>query len=81
MDWRFNTQKSSLCVRVIKAIHGDDRKIGKCSESCHTSIWRDIVKEMEVFKKQGTSIYSFLHKKLGNGANTFFMRMFGKYGV
>nr|GFC64136.1 RNA-directed DNA polymerase, eukaryota [Tanacetum cinerariifolium] len=58
--------------RVIKAIHGDDGKIGRNSKSGHTSIWHDIVQEMEVFKKQGTDICTFMHNKLGNGANTFF---------
>nr|GFA37552.1 RNA-directed DNA polymerase, eukaryota, reverse transcriptase zinc-binding domain protein [Tanacetum cinerariifolium] len=53
--WRFTTHKSSLWARVIKAIHGDDGKIGKNSKSGHTSIWRDIVQEMEVFKKQEQS--------------------------
>ncbi|GJY59947.1 RNA-directed DNA polymerase, eukaryota, reverse transcriptase zinc-binding domain protein [Tanacetum coccineum] len=70
--WRFITQKTSLWARVIKAIHGDDGKIGKNTKSGHVSIWREIVQEMEVFKKQGTDIYSFIHKKLGNGSNTIF---------
>nr|GEV89129.1 RNA-directed DNA polymerase, eukaryota, reverse transcriptase zinc-binding domain protein [Tanacetum cinerariifolium] len=46
--WRFTTNKSSLWARVIKAIHGDDEKIGRNSKSGHTSIRRDIVQEMEV---------------------------------
>nr|GFA48807.1 RNA-directed DNA polymerase, eukaryota, reverse transcriptase zinc-binding domain protein [Tanacetum cinerariifolium] len=70
--WRFTTQKTSLCKRVIKAMHGDDGKIGKCLKSGQTSIWRDIVQEMDAFKKQGTDFYSFMKKKLGNGANTVF---------
>ncbi|GJU93170.1 hypothetical protein Tco_1317926 [Tanacetum coccineum] len=70
--WRFTTQKTSLWARVIKPIHGDDGKIGRSSKSGHTSIWCDIVHEMDAFKKQGTDFYSFMQKKLGNGANTFF---------
>nr|GEX81064.1 RNA-directed DNA polymerase, eukaryota, reverse transcriptase zinc-binding domain protein [Tanacetum cinerariifolium] len=70
--WRFTTHKSSLWARVIKAIHGDDGKIGRNSKSGHTSIWRDIVQEMVVFKKQGTDICTFMHKKFGNRANTSF---------
>nr|GEY40475.1 RNA-directed DNA polymerase, eukaryota [Tanacetum cinerariifolium] len=31
-----------------------------------------ILKEMDAFKKQGTDLYSFMQKKLGNGANTYF---------
>nr|GFB19691.1 RNA-directed DNA polymerase, eukaryota, reverse transcriptase zinc-binding domain protein [Tanacetum cinerariifolium] len=50
------THKYSLWAMVIKAIHGDDGKIGRNSKSGHTSIWRDIVKEMEVFKKQDSSM-------------------------
>nr|GEY77765.1 RNA-directed DNA polymerase, eukaryota [Tanacetum cinerariifolium]GEY78006.1 RNA-directed DNA polymerase, eukaryota [Tanacetum cinerariifolium] len=50
--WRFITQRSSLWARVIKAIHGDDGKIGKNLKRRYPSIWRDIVQEMEVFKKQ-----------------------------
>nr|GEY59167.1 RNA-directed DNA polymerase, eukaryota [Tanacetum cinerariifolium] len=53
-------------------MHGDDGKIGKCSKSGQTSIWRDIVQEMDAFKKQSTDFYSFMKKKLGNGANTVF---------
>ncbi|GKA16526.1 hypothetical protein Tco_0696273 [Tanacetum coccineum] len=45
--WRFITQRSSLWARVIKAIHGDDGKIGKNSISGYPSIWCDIVQEME----------------------------------
>ncbi|GKB12275.1 hypothetical protein Tco_0846198 [Tanacetum coccineum] len=50
--WRFTTQKTSLWAWVIKAIHGEDGKIRKCSKAGHTSIWRDIVQEMDAFKKQ-----------------------------
>ncbi|GJY90719.1 RNA-directed DNA polymerase, eukaryota, reverse transcriptase zinc-binding domain protein [Tanacetum coccineum] len=70
--WRFTTQKTSLWARVIKAIHGEDKKIGKCSKAGHASIWRDIVQEMDAFKQHGTDLYSFMQKKLGDGANTSF---------
>nr|GEU66298.1 RNA-directed DNA polymerase, eukaryota, reverse transcriptase zinc-binding domain protein [Tanacetum cinerariifolium] len=64
--------KRSLWASVIKAIHGEDGKIGNCSKYGHKSIWRDIVQEMDVFKKQGTNLYSFMQKKLGNDVNTSF---------
>ncbi|GJS39467.1 RNA-directed DNA polymerase, eukaryota [Tanacetum coccineum] len=70
--WRFTTQKYSLWARVIKAIYGEDGKIGSGSKVGYKSIWRVIVQEMEVFKAQGIDLYSFMQKKLGNGADTFF---------
>ncbi|GKD44506.1 hypothetical protein Tco_1269151, partial [Tanacetum coccineum] len=70
--WRFITQRTSLWKRVIKAIHGDDGKIGKSSKAAFSSSWLDIVNEMVIFKKQGINVYSFIHKKLGNGKDTAF---------
>nr|GEU80644.1 RNA-directed DNA polymerase, eukaryota, reverse transcriptase zinc-binding domain protein [Tanacetum cinerariifolium] len=58
------SKESSLWARVIKSIHGDDGQIGKNSKSGYPSIWRDIVQEMEVFKKEGSDIYSYIHKKI-----------------
>ncbi|GJY37845.1 RNA-directed DNA polymerase, eukaryota, reverse transcriptase zinc-binding domain protein [Tanacetum coccineum] len=58
--------------KVIKAIYGEDEKIGSGSKVGYKSIWRVIVQEMEVFKAQGIDLYSFMQKKLGNGADTFF---------
>ncbi|GKB77617.1 RNA-directed DNA polymerase, eukaryota, reverse transcriptase zinc-binding domain protein, partial [Tanacetum coccineum] len=57
---------------VITAIHGVDGKIGHRSKSGHKSIWRDIVQDMEVVKNQGADLFSFMQKKLGNGADTCF---------
>ncbi|GJZ58055.1 RNA-directed DNA polymerase, eukaryota, reverse transcriptase zinc-binding domain protein [Tanacetum coccineum] len=68
--WRFFTQSSSLWTRVIKAIHGNDGKIGKKTKSAHPSIWLDIVHEMDLLEKQGLA--SGIKKKLGNGENTCF---------
>nr|GEY68711.1 RNA-directed DNA polymerase, eukaryota, reverse transcriptase zinc-binding domain protein [Tanacetum cinerariifolium] len=68
--WRFTTHKSSLWARVIKAIHGDDGKIGRNSKSGHTSIWRDIVREIEVFKKQGMDIASVFCPICGNAVES-----------
>ncbi|GJU03452.1 RNA-directed DNA polymerase, eukaryota, reverse transcriptase zinc-binding domain protein [Tanacetum coccineum] len=54
--WRFFTQNTSLWTRVIKAIHGEDGKVGKNVKSGFPSIWLDIVHEMDVLKKQDIDI-------------------------
>ncbi|GJY09090.1 RNA-directed DNA polymerase, eukaryota, reverse transcriptase zinc-binding domain protein [Tanacetum coccineum] len=70
--WRFFTQSSSLWARVIKAIHGEDGKIGKKVKCTYPSIWLDIVQEVKLFKYRGTHLVSYIHKKLRSGANTSF---------
>nr|GEZ54607.1 RNA-directed DNA polymerase, eukaryota, reverse transcriptase zinc-binding domain protein [Tanacetum cinerariifolium] len=70
--WRLVTQRNSLWTRVIKAIHGDDGKIRKSSKGAFSSIWLDIVHEIEIFKKQGIDGCSFIPKNLGNGKDTTF---------
>ncbi|GJS24765.1 RNA-directed DNA polymerase, eukaryota, reverse transcriptase zinc-binding domain protein [Tanacetum coccineum] len=54
--WRFITQSSSLWARVIKALHGEDGKIGKKTKSCYSSIWLDIIQEVERFKSRGIDL-------------------------
>ncbi|GJY46578.1 RNA-directed DNA polymerase, eukaryota [Tanacetum coccineum] len=56
-------EKGGLGV-VIKAIHGEDGKIGKCSKSGHKSIWQDIVQEMDAFKKQGNMALKHRYPRL-----------------
>nr|GEV31055.1 RNA-directed DNA polymerase, eukaryota [Tanacetum cinerariifolium] len=56
--WRFITQSTSLWARVIKAIHGDDGKMGKNAKSAYQSIWLDIVHEMDLLKKQECALES-----------------------
>ncbi|GKE33508.1 RNA-directed DNA polymerase, eukaryota, reverse transcriptase zinc-binding domain protein [Tanacetum coccineum] len=70
--WRFITQKNSLWARVIKAIHGDDGKIGKKVISSYPSIWLSIIQEVGVLKSQGIDILSFIKPKCGDGMNTSF---------
>ncbi|GKB62344.1 RNA-directed DNA polymerase, eukaryota, reverse transcriptase zinc-binding domain protein [Tanacetum coccineum] len=70
--WRFISQSSSLWARVIKALHGEDGKIGKKVKSTYPSIWLNIIHEVELLKLQGIDLLSFIHSKLGNGANTSF---------
>nr|GEY59394.1 RNA-directed DNA polymerase, eukaryota, reverse transcriptase zinc-binding domain protein [Tanacetum cinerariifolium] len=45
--WRFFNQRDSLWVRVIHAIHGVDGRIGRAGNVRYTSIWCDIIKEMD----------------------------------
>ncbi|GKA65348.1 RNA-directed DNA polymerase, eukaryota, reverse transcriptase zinc-binding domain protein [Tanacetum coccineum] len=59
--WWFFTQNTSLWTRVIKAIHGEDGKVGKNVKSGFPSIWLDIVHEMDVLKKQDIDIINYLY--------------------
>ncbi|GJT78029.1 RNA-directed DNA polymerase, eukaryota, reverse transcriptase zinc-binding domain protein [Tanacetum coccineum] len=70
--WRFFSQSFSLWARVVKAIHGGDGKIGKKAKSTFSSLWLDIVHEVELLKDRCIDLISFIHKKLGNGADTLF---------
>nr|GEX41749.1 RNA-directed DNA polymerase, eukaryota [Tanacetum cinerariifolium] len=70
--WRFLSQNSSLWANVIKSINGDHGKIGKQVKASYPSIWLDIVKEVNLLRKQGLNLLSFIHKKLGNGSDTLF---------
>nr|GEY17309.1 RNA-directed DNA polymerase, eukaryota, reverse transcriptase zinc-binding domain protein [Tanacetum cinerariifolium]GEZ82260.1 RNA-directed DNA polymerase, eukaryota, reverse transcriptase zinc-binding domain protein [Tanacetum cinerariifolium] len=70
--WHFRTQGSSLWARVIKWIHGEYGKLDKNVNHSHPSIWLDIVREIEQLKNHGTDLISFIHKKMGNGADTSF---------
>ncbi|GKA32928.1 hypothetical protein Tco_0719295 [Tanacetum coccineum] len=65
--WRFFTQNTSLWLRVIKAIHGEDGKVDKQVNSAYPSYWMDIVHEINVLKKQGINLLNCMQMKLGNG--------------
>nr|GEY54520.1 RNA-directed DNA polymerase, eukaryota, reverse transcriptase zinc-binding domain protein [Tanacetum cinerariifolium] len=64
--------KVLMKARVIKALHGEDDKIGKKVKSTYPSIWLNIIHEVELLKLQGIDLLSFIHSKLGNGKNTLF---------
>ncbi|GJZ77827.1 RNA-directed DNA polymerase, eukaryota [Tanacetum coccineum] len=64
----------SSLYAVTKAIHGDDRKMGKNAKSAYPSIWLDIVHEMDLLKKQGIDVANCIKIKLGNGAKTSFWK-------
>ncbi|GJZ86136.1 RNA-directed DNA polymerase, eukaryota, reverse transcriptase zinc-binding domain protein [Tanacetum coccineum] len=70
--WRFYSQNSSLWARVMKAIHGDDGRIGKDIKACNQSCWLNIVNEINVLKNQGINFLDFMRLKLGNGNNISF---------
>ncbi|GKC28085.1 RNA-directed DNA polymerase, eukaryota, reverse transcriptase zinc-binding domain protein [Tanacetum coccineum] len=70
--WRFFTQQSALWTKIIKGIHGEDRKIGKHVRSHHPSLWLDIVKEVQHIQWQGTDLMGFIHRKMGNGVDIQF---------
>ncbi|GJW64078.1 RNA-directed DNA polymerase, eukaryota, reverse transcriptase zinc-binding domain protein, partial [Tanacetum coccineum] len=70
--WHFLSKNSSLWANVIKSIHGDDKKIGKKVTASYPSIWLDIVKEVDLLKRRGLKLLSFIHKKLGNGLDISF---------
>nr|GEX15643.1 reverse transcriptase domain-containing protein [Tanacetum cinerariifolium] len=51
--WRFFNQSDLLWVRVIHAIHGVDGRIGRARNVEYTSIWCDIIKEMDRMSRSG----------------------------
>ncbi|GJU67009.1 RNA-directed DNA polymerase, eukaryota [Tanacetum coccineum] len=61
-----------LMSRVIKVLHGEDGKIGKKVKSTYSSLWLNIIHEVELLKQQGINLISYIHSKLGNGLNTSF---------
>lgn len=70
--WRFHTQKASLWEKVIKGIHGEDGKLNKIASHNHPSIWLTIVRDMMHLKDNGMDLCGFIHKKMGNGIDTYF---------
>nr|GEY11935.1 RNA-directed DNA polymerase, eukaryota, reverse transcriptase zinc-binding domain protein [Tanacetum cinerariifolium] len=65
--WKFFVQKTSLWTRVIKAIHGVDRKVGQVNNYGARSCWTNIVSEVEVLKQQGVNFFDYLQLNVGNG--------------
>ncbi|GJY09056.1 RNA-directed DNA polymerase, eukaryota, partial [Tanacetum coccineum] len=70
--WRFYTQDSSLWARVIKAIHGDDGKMGVITRAGSKSCWMNIVHETNALLNKGIDLIKFMRIKLGNGQITSF---------
>nr|GEY14259.1 RNA-directed DNA polymerase, eukaryota [Tanacetum cinerariifolium] len=57
---------------VVKALHGEDGKIGKKVQPRYPSTWLNIINEIESLKLHGIDLVSFITPKLGNGVNTSF---------
>nr|GEV44811.1 RNA-directed DNA polymerase, eukaryota [Tanacetum cinerariifolium] len=53
---RFYAQNTSLWVRVIKAIHGDDGKVGGYVKDGAKSCWLSIVNEINSLKNKGKAL-------------------------
>ena len=70
--WRFYSQKTSLWVRIIKAIHGNDGKMGKDIYSGIRSCWLNIVREVKELQIQGINVFDYIRLKLGNGESILF---------
>ncbi|GJZ98645.1 RNA-directed DNA polymerase, eukaryota, reverse transcriptase zinc-binding domain protein [Tanacetum coccineum] len=70
--WRFWSQNDSLWARVIRGIHGDDGKLGATVTHHHSSIWLDIIHEVDLLKSQGMDLVGFIRKKVGDGKCTLF---------
>nr|GEZ10758.1 RNA-directed DNA polymerase, eukaryota, reverse transcriptase zinc-binding domain protein [Tanacetum cinerariifolium] len=70
--WRFYSQKSALWVRVVKAIHEEDGKVGSKMLSSTRSCWLNIVNEIRIWSAKGIHVMDFVRHKLGNGKSTLF---------
>ncbi|GJU43299.1 hypothetical protein Tco_1200565 [Tanacetum coccineum] len=54
--WNFRTQNNSLWSRVIKAIHGDDGKLG--SKPSFSSNWAEIIRDIPLLYNKGDGEFS-----------------------
>nr|GEV01339.1 RNA-directed DNA polymerase, eukaryota, reverse transcriptase zinc-binding domain protein [Tanacetum cinerariifolium] len=70
--WRFHMQESSLWVRIIKAIHGVNGKIGETTRAGTRSCWMNIIHEVNALLNKGIDLMNNMRIKLGNGMNTAF---------
>nr|GEX28139.1 RNA-directed DNA polymerase, eukaryota, reverse transcriptase zinc-binding domain protein [Tanacetum cinerariifolium] len=75
--WRFYTQNTSLWVRVIKAIHGDDGKVGGYVKDGAISCWLSIVNEIKSLKNKCINLLDFMHVNWGMVIKQLFRRIFG----
>nr|GFA47875.1 RNA-directed DNA polymerase, eukaryota, reverse transcriptase zinc-binding domain protein [Tanacetum cinerariifolium] len=57
--WRFFSQKNLLWVIVVKALHGEDEKIGKKVQPRYPSTWLNIINEIESLKLHGIDLAQF----------------------
>nr|GEY19151.1 RNA-directed DNA polymerase, eukaryota, reverse transcriptase zinc-binding domain protein [Tanacetum cinerariifolium] len=71
---RFYAQNTSLWVRVVKAIHGEDGKVGQNISSRSYSCWLNIVKEVSLLQAKGVNVMNYVRLKLGNRESTSFWK-------
>nr|GEY98557.1 RNA-directed DNA polymerase, eukaryota, reverse transcriptase zinc-binding domain protein [Tanacetum cinerariifolium] len=64
--WRFYSQKESLWARVIKAIYGNDRQVGKVSRADSRSCWRNIITEVRIASNQETEKEVTVNSKMSD---------------
>nr|GEY66783.1 RNA-directed DNA polymerase, eukaryota [Tanacetum cinerariifolium] len=55
---------TSLWVRVVKAIHGEDGKVGRNISSRSYSCWLNIVKGVSVLQAKGVKVMNYVRLKL-----------------
>nr|GEU52621.1 RNA-directed DNA polymerase, eukaryota [Tanacetum cinerariifolium] len=67
-----NPMDTSEKLMPNNALHGEGGKIGKVIKSSYPSIWLNIVQEVEVLKRHGIDLMSFITSTLGNGLDTTF---------
>nr|GEV27083.1 1-aminocyclopropane-1-carboxylate synthase-like [Tanacetum cinerariifolium] len=72
--WRFYARNTSLWVRIVKAIHGEDGKVGQNISSRSYSCWLNIVKVVSVLQAKGVNVLKYVRLKLGNGESTLFWK-------
>ncbi|GKA10930.1 RNA-directed DNA polymerase, eukaryota, reverse transcriptase zinc-binding domain protein [Tanacetum coccineum] len=57
---------------VVKMVNLADNSKYSVTRLYFIRLWLDIVREVKQFKNRGTDLIGFIHKKMGNGANTSF---------
>nr|GEY43589.1 RNA-directed DNA polymerase, eukaryota, reverse transcriptase zinc-binding domain protein [Tanacetum cinerariifolium] len=62
-----SVQQSSLWVKVIQAIHGDDGNVSMKKKFVVNSCWSYIIKEVRLLADRGVAMFEFLELRLGNG--------------
>ncbi|GKB82163.1 RNA-directed DNA polymerase, eukaryota, reverse transcriptase zinc-binding domain protein [Tanacetum coccineum] len=62
--WRFRTQNTSLWSRIIKAIHGEDGKLGNPNKPTFSSNWIDIIRTLPLLYNKGIDLLGSIKKKI-----------------
>ncbi|GKE15906.1 RNA-directed DNA polymerase, eukaryota, reverse transcriptase zinc-binding domain protein [Tanacetum coccineum] len=71
--WKINASKVGVRFNAhLSYVIDQSPHEGKNVKHSHRSIWLDIVREMEQLKNHGTYLIGFIHKKMGNAADTSF---------